>query len=56
MKMANDDLQMRSDWTLPLCTGDERLKDDDGEKAHPTQKPEALLHRVHPVRRPSRAT
>jgi modification methylase len=46
MKMANDELQMRSDWTLPLCTGDERLKDDAGAKAHPTQKPEALLHRV----------
>jgi modification methylase len=46
MKMANDELQMRSDWTLPLCTGDERLKDGTGAKAHPTQKPEALLHRV----------
>ena len=46
MKMANDELQMRSDWTLPLCTGEERLKDDTGTKAHPTQKPEALLHRV----------
>jgi len=46
MKMANDELQMRSDWTLALCTGDERLKDDTGSKAHPTQKPEALLHRV----------
>lgn len=46
MKMANDDLQMRSDWSLPLCTGDERLKDASGAKAHPTQKPEALLHRV----------
>ena len=46
MKMANDDLQMRSDWTLPLCTGEERLKDEAGIKAHPTQKPEALLHRV----------
>ena len=46
MKMANDDLQMRSDWTLPLCTGDERLKDEFGHKVHPTQKPEALLHRV----------
>lgn len=46
MKMANDELQMRSDWTLPLCTGDERLKDGNGDKAHPTQKPEALLHRV----------
>lgn len=46
MKMANDELQMRSDWTLPLCTGEERLKDETGTKAHPTQKPEALLHRV----------
>jgi modification methylase len=46
MKMANDDVQMRSDWTMPLCTGDERLKDETGAKAHPTQKPEALLHRV----------
>ena len=46
MKMANDELQMRSDWTIPLCTGDERLKDDTGSKAHPTQKPEALLARL----------
>ncbi|MBC6982283.1 site-specific DNA-methyltransferase [Caulobacter sp. 17J80-11] len=46
LKVFNDDTQMRSDWTLPLCTGDERLKDDNGVKAHPTQKPEALLHRV----------
>ncbi|HEY3697649.1 site-specific DNA-methyltransferase [Phenylobacterium sp.] len=46
MKVANDDLQMRSDWTIPLCTGEERLKDGSGAKAHPTQKPEALLHRV----------
>lgn len=46
LKMINDDLQMRSDWTLPLCTGAERLKDREGRKAHPTQKPEALLHRI----------
>jgi modification methylase len=46
MKMANDEVQMRSDWSLPLCTGDERVKDETGAKAHPTQKPEALLHRV----------
>jgi modification methylase len=46
MKALNDDLQMRSDWVLPICTGAERLKDGDGDKAHPTQKPEALLHRV----------
>lgn len=45
MKNLNDDLQMRSDWTLPLCTGAERLKVA-GRKAHPTQKPEALLHRI----------
>ena len=46
MKSLNDDLQMRSDWLFPLCTGSERLKDDNGEKAHPTQKPEALLYRI----------
>ena len=46
MKMANDELQMRSDWSLPLCTGEERLKDEAGLKAHPTQKPEALLCRL----------
>ena len=46
MKTANDDVQMRSDWTMPLCTGEERIKGADGSKAHPTQKPEALLHRV----------
>jgi len=46
MKGLNEDLQMRSDWVIPLCTGGERLKDADGNKAHPTQKPEALLYRV----------
>jgi modification methylase len=46
MKSLNDDLQMRSDWLLPICSGGERLKDGEGKKAHPTQKPEALLHRV----------
>jgi modification methylase len=46
MKSLNDELQMRSDWTIPICSGRERLKDEDGEKAHSTQKPEALLHRV----------
>ena len=45
MKALNDDLQMRSDWLMPLCTGRERLKID-GKKAHPTQKPEALLYRA----------
>src|ERR1700676_1789419 len=46
MKSLNDDLQMRSDWFLPLCTGPERLRNQHGLKLHPTQKPEALLHRV----------
>ena len=46
MKSLNDDLQMRSDWLLPLCTGPERLRNTHGLKLHPTQKPEALLHRV----------
>ena len=45
MKALNEGIQMRSDWLLPLCTGGERLKGDDGKKAHPTQKPESLLFR-----------
>ncbi len=56
MKALNDELQMRSDWTLPICSGGERLKDANGDKAHSTQKPEALLHRVIARPRPSRAT
>lgn len=46
LKAGNDDLQMRSDWLFPLCTGEERLKDAAGRKTHPTQKPEALLARI----------
>src|ERR1700747_2974830 len=46
LKAGNDDVQMRSDWTFSLCTGEERLRDADGRKLHPTQKPEALLARV----------
>lgn len=46
LKAGNEDLQMRSDWLFPLCTGGERLKGGDGAKVHPTQKPEALLHRI----------
>ena len=46
LKAANEDVQMRSDWFIPICTGEERLKDGDGRKVHPTQKPEALLARV----------
>ena len=46
LKELNEGTQMRSDWVLPICSGHERLKDDAGDKAHPTQKPESLLHRV----------
>src|SRR6266851_2061845 len=46
LKAGNDDVQVRSDWTLALCTGEERIKGGDGKKLHPTQKPEALLARV----------
>ncbi len=46
LKALNEGIQMRSDWVLPICTGHERLKNDAGEKAHPTQKPESLLHRA----------
>src|SRR5271155_3271493 len=46
LKAGNDDIQMRSDWFIPLCTGEERLKGRDGKKLHPTQKPESLLARV----------
>ncbi|WP_299780248.1 site-specific DNA-methyltransferase [uncultured Roseobacter sp.] len=46
LKALNEGIQMRSDWVLPICNGHERLKDHKGDKAHPTQKPESLLHRV----------
>ncbi|MEM9496093.1 MAG: DNA methyltransferase [Pseudomonadota bacterium] len=46
LKTGNDDLQMRSDWEFPICTGAERLKDETGRKVHPTQKPESLLYRL----------
>jgi len=46
LKALNEGIQMRSDWVLPICTGHERLKDEKGDKAHPTQKPESLLHRI----------
>lgn len=46
MKASNEDVQMRSDWLFPICTGGERLKDDNGRKVHPTQKPESLLARI----------
>ena len=46
MKAANEDVQMRTDWLFPICNGAERLKDEAGDKVHPTQKPEALLGRI----------
>jgi modification methylase len=46
LKALNEGIQMRSDWVLPICTGHERLKNEQGDKAHPTQKPESLLHRI----------
>ena len=46
LKSLNEGIQMRSDWVLPICNGGERLKDANGDKAHPTQKPQSLLHRV----------
>src|SRR5262249_51493762 len=46
LKAGNDGVQMRSDWTIALCTGEERLKDRSGKKLHPTQKPQALLARI----------
>ncbi|MBX9760633.1 MAG: site-specific DNA-methyltransferase [Beijerinckiaceae bacterium] len=46
LKAGNEDCQVRSDWYFPICTGAERLKDENGRKTHPTQKPEALLARV----------
>jgi modification methylase len=46
LKALNEGIQMRSDWVLPICTGHERLKNENGDKAHPTQKPESLLHRL----------
>ncbi len=46
LKAGNEDCQVRSDWYFPICTGGERLKDAQGRKTHPTQKPEALLARI----------
>ncbi|MEM6421026.1 MAG: site-specific DNA-methyltransferase [Pseudomonadota bacterium] len=46
LKELNEGLQMRSDWLMPICSGPERLRDEKGDKIHPTQKPEGLLHRI----------
>ncbi|MBA1334554.1 MAG: Type II restriction adenine-specific methylase [Firmicutes bacterium] len=45
LKTYNEDKQMRSDWDIPICIGNERIKIN-GKKAHSTQKPEELLYRV----------
>ena len=45
MKAYNDGIQMRSDWEIPICSGEERIRIN-GRKAHSTQKPEELLRRV----------
>src|ERR1700709_1525632 len=54
LKAANEDVQARSEWLIPLCTGDERLKGTDGKKVHPTQKTEGLLLRGRLLRSPSK--
>ena len=46
LKELNDGVQMRSDWLFPICSGSERMKDSNGKKLHPTQKPESLIHRI----------
>ena len=46
MKIFNEDKQMRSDWYIPICSGNERLRKKDNQRAHSTQKPEALLYRI----------
>lgn len=46
LKQLNEGMQMRSDWLFPICSGQERIKGNDGKKVHPTQKPESLLHRI----------
>ena len=46
LKELNDDRQMRSDWYIPICSGKERIRKNNNQRAHPTQKPEALLYRI----------
>jgi DNA modification methylase len=46
MKQLNDNKQMRNDWYFPICSGKERIKNENGKKAHPTQKPLALIERI----------
>ena len=46
LKELNDGKQMRSDWHIPICAGKERLREENNQRSHPTQKPEALLYRI----------
>ena len=46
LKELNEGKQMRSDWYIPICNGKERLRKDNNQRSHPTQKPEALLYRI----------
>jgi modification methylase len=46
LKELNEGKQMRSDWYIPICSGKERLREDNNQRSHPTQKPEALLYRI----------
>ncbi|EJB80414.1 type II m6A methylase [Helicobacter pylori Hp H-6] len=46
MKYLNNDKQEKSVWQIPICMGNERLKDAQGKKVHSTQKPEALLKKI----------
>ena len=46
LKELNEGKQMRSDWHIPICSGKERLRENNNQRSHPTQKPEALLYRI----------
>ena len=46
LKKLNEGKQMRSDWYIPICNGKERLRENNNQRSHPTQKPEALLYRI----------
>ena len=46
LKELNDGKQMRSDWYIPICSGKERLRENNNQRSHPTQKPEALMYRI----------
>ncbi len=46
MKQFNQGKQLGCVWAIPVCSGQERLKDEGGRKLHSTQKPEELLQRI----------